>query len=96
MVPVAQQTYRLVHNMEVGTQQIDDLIVPMAHDCFLEGHHVGPELPKAGYEDRPALVPCPLKPKQVERCDAHTAQSEDLLHSNLACRLSGREHEALA
>jgi hypothetical protein len=55
-------TVCLVGDVEVGAEQIDDLIVLLALDCFLKRHEIRPEFAKAVDNNRPGARPTPRAP----------------------------------
>jgi hypothetical protein len=48
--------------VEVGAEQIDDLVVLLALDCFLKRHEIRPEFAKAVDNNRPGARPTPRAP----------------------------------
>jgi hypothetical protein len=57
MVSIAYQSCVIVHYVELWTEQIDDLIVVVGLDRFLEGHKIGAQFAKAVNEHRPTVGP---------------------------------------
>jgi hypothetical protein len=74
MVLVAHRTCVVVDDVEARAEQVDDLIVGIGLDRFLEGHELGPKIAKAVDEHRPTLGPCSAASPQVQRGNAHTSQ----------------------
>ena len=57
----------MVHDVELGAEQIGDLIVALSLDRLLQRYEIWPKLAKAIDENRPAVVPGSAQSPEVER-----------------------------
>jgi hypothetical protein len=65
VLSVTHQTCVVVHDVEVRAEQIDDLIVVVRLNRFLESYKIGSKCAKTIAENRTTLGPCPLRPHRL-------------------------------